>query len=29
MNSTIRLIKHDINSIGYQTFKEEDGELIY
>ena len=29
MNSKIHLIKHDINSIGYQAFKEEDGELVF
>lgn len=29
MNLKIHLIKHDINSIGYQAFKEEDGELVF
>lgn len=29
MSSKIHLIKHDISSIGYQAFKEEDGKLVF
>ena len=29
MSLKIHLIKHDIPSIGYQAFKEEDGELVF
>ena len=29
MTSKIHLIKHDISSIGYQAFKEEDGQLVF